>query len=86
MAAVLASVVLFNLGIQLAKDRCLDAGGRIIEAGLDRICDFGAGEMMPMNITPATPLAGFLAGLLWIVLILGMTWGMSRFVRGGGAT
>jgi hypothetical protein len=60
-AIVLSSIILFNIGIQLAKDRCLDAGGRIIEAGLDRICELGGGRTMPMNIAPATPLAWFLA-------------------------
>ena len=85
IAVVLSSVILFNIGIQVAKDRCLDAGGRIREAGLDRICELGGGGTMPMNIAPATPLAWFLAVLLWIVLVVGMTWGMSRFVRSGRA-
>jgi hypothetical protein len=85
IAVVVATVILFNIGIQLAKDRCRDAGGRVIEAGLDRVCELGGGGTMPMNIAPATPLAGFLAVALWIVLVLGMTWGMLRFVRGGGA-
>ena len=84
MAVVLSSVILFNIGIQLAKDRCLDAGGRIIEAGLDRICEFGGGETMPMDIAPATPLVWLLAVVLWIVLVLGTTWGMSRVVRRDG--
>jgi hypothetical protein len=84
IAVVLSSVILFNIGIQLAKARCLDAGGRIREAGLDRFCELGGGGTMPMNITPATPLAWFLAVALWIVLALGLTWGMSRFVRRGG--
>ena len=85
IAVVLSSVILFNIGIQLAKDRCLDAGGRFLEAGLDRLCELGGGGTMPMNIAPATPLAWFLAAALWIVLVLGMTWGMSRFVRSGRA-
>jgi hypothetical protein len=85
IAVVLSSVILFNIGIQLAKDRCLDWGGRIIEAGLDRICEFGGGETMPMDIAPATPLVWFLAVVLWIVLVVSMTWGMSRFVRRGAA-
>jgi hypothetical protein len=83
IAVVLSSVILFNIGIQLAKDRCLDAGGRVIEAGLDRICELGGGGTMPMNIEPATPLAWFLAVALWIVLVLASSWGMLRFVRGG---
>jgi hypothetical protein len=58
--AVVLSVILFNIGIQLAKDGCLDAGGRIREAGLDRICELGGGGTMPMNIAPATPLASYL--------------------------
>jgi hypothetical protein len=85
IAVVVSSVILFNLGIQIAKDRCLDAGGRIIEAGLDRGCELGGGGAMPMNIAPATPLAWFLAVALWILLVLGISWGMSRFVRGGAA-
>jgi hypothetical protein len=84
IAVVLSSVVLFNVGIQVAKDRCLDAGGRIREAGLDRLCELGGGGTMPMNIAPATPRAWFLSVVLWTVLVLGMTWGMSRFVRRGG--
>jgi hypothetical protein len=83
IAVVLSSVILFNIGIQLAKDRCLDAGGRVHETGLDRLCELGGGETIPMNIMPATPLAWFLAVALWIVLVLGLTWGMSRFVRRG---
>ena len=85
IAVVLSSVILFNIGIQLAKDRCRDAGGRVLEAGLDRLCELGGGGTMPMDIAPATPLAWFLAVVLWIVLALGAAWGMSRFVRGGAA-
>jgi hypothetical protein len=80
IAVVVSSVIVFNVGIQMAKDRCLDSGGRIVEAGLDRICDLGAGRTLPLTIAPATPLAWFTAVALWIVLILGLTWGVSRLM------
>ena len=81
LAVVLSFVILFNIGTQLAKDRCLDAGGRVVEAGLDRICDFGAGATMPLNIMPATPQSWVLTAIMWVALVMGTTWGMSRFVR-----
>ena len=84
IAVVLSSVILFNIGIQLAKDRCLDAGGVIREGGLDRICELGGGGTMAMTIAPATPLAWFVAAALWIVLVMGLTWGMLRIVRRNG--
>lgn len=86
IAAVLSSVILIAIGVQLAKDRCLDAGGRVREAGPDRFCELPGGTLVPLNITPATPLAWFLAVVLWIVLGVGIAWGLSRLlVRGRDA-
>ena len=82
IGVVLASVFVFNVGIQLAKDRCLDAGGRIRYAGLDRSCELAGGGTMPMTLTPTTTIGWTAAALLWAATASGLTWGMARFIGG----
>jgi hypothetical protein len=66
----------------LADNACLDAGGRALRAGADRLCEFSGGRVEPLSVHLSA--AGFaVAAGSWLMLTLTLYWSGRRFIRRG---
>lgn len=82
IAAAASTVIVVYLGFLAWDDRCLDAGGRVVVSGLDRVCDPGGGRTLPDR--PLLTTAGWVgAAGLWLALVSALSWALGRFVRRG---
>jgi hypothetical protein len=79
MAMLASAAAVAYLGLLLADDRCLDAGGRVVVSGLDRVCEGGGASAMQ----PLTWTARVLGGLVWAAASVALYAAMARFVRSG---
>jgi hypothetical protein len=84
VAALVPSLVMWNLLGWLAEDRCLDAGGRVI-GGVEKVCELQGGQVTPLSLgfTPVGWLA--LAGL-WIGMAAAVYWSARRWMSRRGDT
>jgi hypothetical protein len=83
IAVVLSSLFLFYAGGVIERERCRDAGGRLLVFGADHSCDVGGGVSVPIQVLPESAGGRALVLTGWGMVVVALYGGMLRFVRGG---
>ena len=81
--AIAAVVTVFVIG-RYADQSCVDAGGRVLRGGLDRLCEFADGRREPLAATRRQIPGWAIAYGGWLALTMMLYWCGRRFIRHRG--